>query len=466
MRKTFMDKDFLLSGETARGLYHGHAARMPVIDYHCHIDPREIYEDKPFEDLAQVWLGGDHYKWRAMRSNGVDERFITGDASPYEKFEQWAATMPLLIGNPLYHWTHLELQRYFDIYEPLSPATCREIWQNANEKLRSLSPRKIIEQSRVKLICTTDDPIDDLLWHKRLREDTSFSCRVLPAFRPDKLLNIDKPGFTDYLSALEKASGIKIKDMTSLKAALDQRLDFFSEMGCKAADHGLDHIVWMPGQDTEAVLRKALAGERLTAQEAEGFKTDLLRHLAKRYRRLGIVMQLHYGATRNNNPCAFKMLGPDTGFDAIGGGADSGIKLGGLLGAMESDGGLPRTIIYSLNPADNAQIAAMIGCFQSAEHPGKLQHGSAWWFNDTKTGMIEQMTNLANHSVFGRFIGMLTDSRSFLSYTRHEYFRRILCDLIGFWVDKGEYPADMEALGKMAEDISYNNAMAYFGLTT
>ena len=464
MDKLFMNEDFLLSGETARRLYHDHAAGMPIIDYHCHIDPRQIYEDKPFEDLAQVWLGGDHYKWRAMRSNGVDERYITGDAAPYEKFEQWAGTMPLLIGNPLYHWTHLELQRYFDITEPLCPATCRDIWRRANDRLKTLSPRKIIEISDVKVICTTDDPADDLRWHALLKEDAAFSCKVLPAFRPDKAINIDKPGFNTYLDELGKASGIMIKDFDSLKAALDQRLDFFAGMGCKAADHGLDYIVWEPGTNAGAALLKALASEKLSVKEADGYKTELLRHLARRYHELGIVMQLHYGAVRNNNPRAFARLGPDTGYDAIGGGADSGIRLGGLLGAMDMDGGLPKTIIYSLNPADNAQIAAMIGCFQGADHPGKLQHGSAWWFNDTKTGMIEQITNLANHSVLGRFIGMLTDSRSLLSYTRHEYFRRILCELIGSWVDNGEYPADMEALGKMAEDISYNNTRAYFGL--
>ena len=465
MSKPFMDEDFLLSGETARALYHDHAARMPIIDYHCHIDPRQIYEDKPFEDLAQAWLGGDHYKWRAMRSNGIEERFITGDASPYEKFEKWAETLPLLIGNPLYHWTHLELQRYFDIKETLSPDTCQDIWQRANEALRELTPRKIIAMSHVKVICTTDDPADDLRWHKLIREDKGFSCKVLPAFRPDKAINIDKTGFKAYLEALGAASGIEVKDFNSLKHALDQRLEFFVSMGCRAADHGLDFIPWEPDTDAAASFSKALQGEKLSAREAEGYKTQVMLHLAKRYRGLGVVMQIHYGAVRNNNPRAFSSLGPDTGYDAIGGGAQSGLRLGGLLGAMDADGGLPKTVIYSLNPADNAQIAAIIGCFQTADHPGKLQHGSAWWFNDTRTGMIEQITNLANISVLGRFIGMLTDSRSFLSYTRHEYFRRILCELIGSWVDNGEYPRDMASLGEMVENISFNNTMAYFGLT-
>lgn len=464
MIKEFMNEDFLLTGNTARKLYHEHAATMPIIDYHCHIDPRQIYEDKPFEDLAHVWLGGDHYKWRVMRANGVDERYITGDATPYEKFEQWANTMPMIIGNPLYHWAHLELQRYFDIYEPLSPETCRDIWERANQKLKELSPRKIIERSSVRVICTTDDPVDDLRWHKLLSQDEGFACKVLPAFRPDKAINIDKAGFASYITTLEAASGIRVKDLDSLKAALDQRLQFFVSMGCKAADHGLDYIVNEGVDVADAALQSALRGEGLSREQADSYKTAVLRHLARRYREQGIIMQLHYGAARNNNPRAFKSLGPDTGYDAIGGGADSGSRLGGLLGAMDSDGGLPKTIIYSLNPTDNAQIAAIIGCFQGPEHPGKMQHGSAWWFNDTKAGMIEQITNLANFSVLGRFIGMLTDSRSFLSYTRHEYFRRILCELLGSWVDNGEYPADMQTLGRMVEDISFNNTMAYFDM--
>lgn len=465
MGKSFMDMDFLLSGEIARRLYHGHATNMPIIDYHCHIDPQQIYEDKVFADLTEVWLGGDHYKWRAMRSNGVAEEYITGTATtPYQKFEQWAATMPKLIGNPLYHWTHLELQRYFGIYEPLTPDTCRAIWERGNEQLKALSARAIIAKSKVKAICTTDDPADDLRWHKLIAEDKTFDCKVLPAFRPDKALNIDKPGFTDYLTRLGEAAGVSIDSVSALKEALRKRLDYFVSLGCRASDHGLDYIMYEQG-DPDATLKKALGGQVVSREEADAYKTEVMAYLAGLYRERGVVMQMHYGAVRNNNPQAMADLGPDTGFDAIWGAPDSGAKLGALLGHMERQGGLPKTIIYSLNPTDNAQIGAIIGCFQRPEHPGWVQHGSAWWFNDTKTGMIEQITSLANLSVLGNFIGMLTDSRSFLSYTRHEYFRRILCDLIGGWVENGEYPCDMPLLGRMVEDISYNNTAAYFGLT-
>lgn len=459
---TFMDQDFLLSGETARYLYHRHAQNMPIIDYHCHIDPREIYEDRPFEDLSQVWLGGDHYKWRAMRADGVAEKYITGDAAPYEKFEKWAETLPRLIGNPLYHWTHLELQRYFGISEPLGPGSCREIWERANGQLRSLSPRKVLARSRVRVLCTTDDPADDLRWHALLREESGLDCRVLPAFRPDRALHIEKPGFAGYIRLLGRAAGIEIRDMDTLKEALDRRLDFFVSMGCRAADHGMDRIP-LPGGDAKAALQKALRAEALAPGEAEGYRAELLVHLAGAYAERGIVMQLHYGVQRNLSPRAFAALGPDTGFDAIAGGADSGLRLAGLLGAVEEAGQVPKTIVYSLNPADNAQIASVLGCFQNAERPGKMQHGSAWWFNDSLSGMREQLVNLAVHSALGRFIGMLTDSRSFLSYTRHEYFRRLLCDLLGGWADRGEYPSDPDALGRMVEDICYNNVNAYFG---
>ncbi len=458
----FMDQDFLLGGETARYLYHRHAEGMPIIDYHCHIDPREIYEDRPFEDLSQVWLGGDHYKWRAMRADGVAEKYITGDAAPYEKFEKWAETLPRLIGNPLYHWTHLELQRYFGISEPLGPGSCREIWERANEQLRLLSPRKVLARSRVRVLCTTDDPADDLRWHALLREEGDFGCRVLPAFRPDLALQIERPDFAAYIRRLGRAAGIEIGDMDALKEALDRRLDFFASMGCRAADHGMARIP-LPGPGGKAALQKALRAEAVGPEEAESCRAELLIHLAGAYAERGIVMQLHYGVQRNLSPRAFAALGPDTGFDAIAGGADSGLRLAGLLGAIEEAGPVPKTVVYSLNPTDNAQIASVLGCFQSAGQPGKMQHGSAWWFNDSQSGMRDQLTNLANYSVLGRFIGMLTDSRSFLSYTRHEYFRRVLCDLLGGWADRGEYPRDPDALGRVVEDICYNNVRAYFG---
>lgn len=465
MSKAFMDKDFLLHSETAKTLYHQHAAKMPIIDYHCHIDPREIYEDKVFSSLSEVWLGGDHYKWRAMRSNGVPESKITGkDSTPYEKFEQWARTLPRLVGNPLYHWTHLELQRYFDVQEPLSPDNMKEVWDKANSLLPTLSARQIIKQSKVKAICTTDDPADDLKWHKQLRDDKNMDCKVYPAFRPDKVLNIEKPGYLDYIRKLSMSSDVEITSFESLTHALEKRLNYFESLGCRAADHGLDYIMYNTGHEARDVMAKALKGEAVSQEEADAYKTQLMVFLSQEYRKRGIVMQLHYGAVRNNNPAAFKALGPDTGFDAIWGKADSGRNLGLLMGSMEQSGGLPRTIIYSLNPTDNAQIAAMIGCFQSDEVPGKIQHGSAWWFNDTKRGMQEQIANLADFSVLANFIGMLTDSRSFLSYTRHEYFRRILCQLLADWVDGGEYPRDMAFLGKMVEDICYNNTVNYFNM--
>lgn len=464
MSNTFLGKDFLLSGETARALYHQHAASMPIIDYHCHIDPRQIYEDHVFSDLTEAWLGGDHYKWRAMRTCGVAEKYITGaDTTGWQKFEKWAQVMPQLIGNPLYHWTHLELQRYFDIHEPLNPLSAKAIWDKANAMLPKLSVRRLIAKSRVKVICTTDDPVDDLKWHKLLAQEEGMGCQVLPAFRPDKALNVDKPGFVAYLQTLGKAAGLDINDLDSLKRALAKRLNYFVSLGCLASDHGLDYIMFEGHTDPEIALKKALVGEEPTRQEADAFKTHVMVYLAGLYREHGVVMQLHYGAVRNNNPVAFSALGPDTGYDAIWGAPDSGLRLGQLLGRMEEQGGLPKTIIYSLNPSDNAVIGSIIGCFQGTEHPGKVQHGSAWWFNDTKTGMLEQITSLANFSALGTFIGMLTDSRSFLSYTRHEYFRRVLCQLIGSWVDAGEYPADMAYLGQMVEDISYNNTLNYFG---
>ena len=462
--KDFMNKDFLLSTGTARTLYHDYAAKMPIVDYHCHINPQEIYENKVFSTLAEAWLAGDHYKWRAMRANGIDEKYITGkDTTPYEKFQKWAATVPKLIGNPLYHWTHLELQKYFGIHEPLSPETCGAIWDKANEALKRLPVRTMIKMSQVKVICTTDDPADDLAWHKKLRDDATSPCRVLPAYRPDKAVNIDKAGFNEYLAKLGGVCGYTINDLDTLKKALRERLEYFVTLGCVAADHGLDYIVCDTSADAGAVLQKALRGEEISVQEADAFKTDLLCFFAGLYRDNQVVMQLHYGATRNNNPRMMQLMGPDTGFDAIRGEAGSGEAIGNLLGLMSVQGNLPKTIIYSLNPADNIQIATAIGCFQSADHPGKLQHGSAWWFNDTKRGMMKQLNTLAESSVLANFVGMLTDSRSFLSYTRHEYFRRILCSLMGDWVENGEYPYDLTHLGQMVQDISYNNAVNYFG---
>ncbi len=460
----FIGEHFLLGSETARALYHEHAAKLPIVDYHCHINPKEIYEDLHYNNITEVWLGGDHYKWRVIRANGYPERVITGDADPYEKFEAWAHTVPKLIGNPLYHWTHLELKRYFGIEETLSPRTCKEIWEQANKVLQTLSVRKILELSNVTAICTTDDPADDLCYHKLLQADRTLKTRVLPAFRPDKAVNIGKVTFRDYVKQLEAASGVPIHTIEDVKTALTQRLDYFAALGCVASDHGLDYIVCAEDREkANAIFAAALAGNAPTRQEAEIYKTELLLFLAQEYHKRGWVMQLHYGAARDNNPSMFQKLGPDTGYDAISGIPASGAALGKFFGMLEREHTLPKTIVYSLNPTDNAQIATVIGCFQSGELPGKLQHGSAWWFNDTRRGMIDQLTSVAELSVLPNFVGMLTDSRSFLSYTRHEYFRRILCDLLGAWVENGEYPRDMEALGAMVRNIGYYNAVRYFG---
>jgi glucuronate isomerase len=464
--KQFMDKDFLLSNETAKTLYHDYASKVPVIDYHCHINPREIAEDISFENITKVWLGGDHYKWRQMRSNGIDEKYITGDSSDKEKFMEWARTLPRAIGNPLYHWSHLELQRYFDYYEALNEKTAEEVWNLCNEKLQSesMSVRNIIKQSNVEAICTTDDPIDSLEWHKAIADDTSFDVKVLPTFRPDKAMNLEKADYKEYLDKLSKVSGITIKSFEDLCAAISNRIDFFASMGCKVSDHGLEFVMYQTAtkEEVEAIFSKRMNGEALTELEQLQFKTAFMEHVGKEYHRVGFVMQLHYGAKRDNNTFRYNQLGPDTGFDCIST-YTSSAQLANFLNALNATDQLPKTIIYSLNPTDNAAIGTVIGCFQDSTAANKVQQGSAWWFNDHKTGMIEQMTSLANLSLLGNFVGMLTDSRSFLSYTRHEYFRRILCDLIGTWVENGEYPNDMEALGQLVQDISYNNCVKYFG---
>lgn len=462
--RPLIDNNFLLPTPTARRLYHTYAETAPIVDYHCHIDPRQIYEDKTYESLAELWLGGDHYKWRLLRTDGVDERFITGDASPYEKFEAWAAVVPKLIGNPLYHWTHLELLRYFGIREPLSPQTCRSIWERANATIRSLSVRRILQDSHVTALCTTDDPVDDLKWHALLREDSACPTLVLPAFRPDKAVNIQKPGFAEYIARLSAVCGMAIASIADLKEALEQRVAFFASLGCLTADHGLDAIVCEPDAALAAsAFSAAIAGQKPDERGEAAYQTELLLFLAGVYQKYGFVMQLHYGAVRDNNPVMFQSLGPDTGFDAISGVSGSGARLGKLLGMLAQEDSLPKTIVYSLNPTDNAQITSVIGCFQGAGIANKLQHGSAWWFNDTKRGMEEHLRSLAESSVLPNFVGMLTDSRSFLSYTRHEYFRRILCATIGAWVENGEYPNDTELLGAMVRNISYDNAVRYFG---
>lgn len=464
--KAFMDEDFILSTETAKKLYHEYAEVMPVLDYHCHLNPQEIYENKKYDNITQVWLGGDHYKWRQMRSNGVEEKYITGDASDREKFQKWAETLERAIGNPLYHWSHLELQRYFGYYGALNGETAEEVWNLCNAKLQEdgMSARNLIRQSNVTLVCTTDDPVDSLEWHEKIAADESFEVRVLPAWRPDKAMNLEKTDYLEYLKKLEVVSGVKIDSFASLIEALRIRMDYFAEHGCSVSDHGLEYVMYAPAseEEIEAIFAKRLRGEAVSRADELQFKTAYMVALGREYHKKNWVMQLHYGVKRDNNGMIFGKLGPDAGIDCINNYAPSS-EMADYLNALAITDELPKTILYSLNPTDNATIGTIIGCFQSEEARGKIQQGSAWWFNDNKQGMIEQMTSLANLGLLGNFIGMLTDSRSFLSYTRHEYFRRIMCNLIGGWVENGEYPADEKVLGRMVQDISYNNAVRYFG---
>lgn len=462
--KQFMDSDFLLSTDTAKHLYHDYAKHQPIIDYHCHLVPKEIYEDRRYENITQVWLGGDHYKWRQMRSNGVEEKYITGDGTDYEKFAKWAETLEMAIGNPIYHWSHLELKKYFGYEGYLNRDNAEEVWKLCNEKLqKGLSARKMIQMSEVEVICTTDDPVDSLEWHKKLREE-GFEVKVLPTWRPDKAMNIEKEDYLNYIDKLSAVSGIKISSFATLILSLKNRMDFFEENGCTVSDHGLEYIMYAQADEKhlENIFEKRVKGEKLTSEELLQFKTAFVLEMGREYAKKNWAMQLHYGVQRDLNKRIFNALGADAGIDAINNYAPA-IQIGQFLNALEVTGELPKTILYSLNPNDNAAIGTIIGCFQDSTVVGKIQHGSAWWFNDSKTGMIDQMTSLANLGLLGNFIGMLTDSRSFLSYTRHEYFRRIMCNLIGTWVENGEYPPDEKALKNIIEGISYKNAKAYFG---
>ncbi len=462
--RAFMDRDFLLSTDTAKRLYHDIAAKQPIIDYHCHLSPREIYEDRKFENITQVWLGGDHYKWRLMRSNGVEEKYITGDAPDREKFQKWAETIGIAIGNPLYHWSHLELRNYFGYQGILNGDTAQEVWNLCNEKLRTMSARKLITGSNVKALCTTDDPADSLEWHKKLKEE-GFETRVLPTFRPDAALGIEKPGYLDYLKTLEAASGREIRSFDRLKDALIARMDAFSALGCRISDHGMEAVAYAPAEKDEIadIFKRRLDGQIPADGEAKKFRTALMLALGREYAKRGWAMQLHFGVIRNNSQRVFRAIGPDAGVDSIGDAA-SIKELAAFLNTLDETDELPKTIIYSLNPNDNAAIETVMGCFQTSEAVGKLQHGSGWWFNDHKAGMIDQMTSLANEGMLAGFVGMLTDSRSFLSYARHEYFRRILCELVGGWVENGEFPDDEKALRQIIEGVSYKNAERYLGL--
>lgn len=464
--KKFMDKDFLLTTETSKRLFEK-VKDLPIYDYHCHLSPQEIYEDKHFKNITEVWLSGDHYKWRFMRSVGVDEKYITGDTSDYEKFFEYAKALEYAIGNPLYHWSHLELQRYFGIYDVLGEKTAEKIWEKANRVISGgdFSARSLIKKSNVAMIGTTDDPADDLRYHFLLKEDKEFSTAVAPTFRPDNAINIEKEGFKDYISKLSAASGIEISSFSALLKALSLRLDFFEKAGAKISDHSFLTIPYRKARKEEVseIFDKALDGKYLSAEEIDAYKTSLMLFLGKEYAKRGWTLQLHMGPIRNNNRRMFEKIGADTGFDSIGDGIMAE-NLSAYLGALDYENALPKTILYTLNPAWNYIIGTMIGNFQGGGIKGKVQFGSAWWFCDHIDGMKEQMRTLASLGALSAFVGMLTDSRSFLSYPRHEYFRRILCQMIGEWTEKGEFCADDEVLAKIACDISYYNAKNYFGI--
>jgi len=464
--KPFMDQDFMLSNEVAKKLYHDYAESMPIYDYHCHISPKLIYENHQFANIGELMLGGDHYKWRVMLSNGVDEELIRGNGSWLDKWKAFAGCMKYCIGNPMYHWTHLELRRVFGINEILSEETAEDIWNRANAMLSTeeFRCRGLIRKFNVKVICTTDDPVDDLEYQKLMaKEEMSF--KVYPAWRPDKVINIDREGFVDYMNRLSQVSGVECASLEAMMKALEKRLDYFHENGSRLSDHALDTVPFgAPKADAAAAaFAKALRGETLTAQEVDTYKTYVLVELGRMYKERGWVQQYHIGAMRNNNPTMFKKYGPDVGFDSID---DTCIaeNLSRLLAAQQDTGNLPRTILYCLNPKDNYVIGTMLGNFQGEGIPGKIQFGSGWWFCDQKYGMRDQMEALAALGLLGRFVGMLTDSRSFISYTRHEYFRRILCNLIGEWVENGEFPEDYKVLGELVQGICFNNAVSYFDM--
>ena len=449
---SFINDNFMLKTEAARKLYAA-VKDLPIIDYHCHLSPKMIAEDYKFRNAFDLFLGGDHYKWRQMRTNGIEEKYITGDADEYEKFLAFASTMPYLIGNPLYHWTHLELKRYFDIDTPLSEKTCKEIWDKCNECLQKpeFSAKNLIRRSNVEVICTTDDPADTLEYHAALRD---FETKILPTFRPDKAVEIGKETFIPYIES------IGIKSYDELAAWMVERINYFDSYGCRLSDHALEYVPFAIG-DASAAFDKRMAGEELTRDEIDAFKTEILKVCAKEYTRLGWTMQLHIGALRNNNRKMYEKLGADVGFDSIN---DLCIaeSLSAFMNNLEYDDCLPKTILYTLNPKDNYVLGTMLGNFQKAPTPGKIQFGSGWWFNDQRDGMVAQMTSLANLGMISRFVGMLTDSRSFVSYPRHEYFRRIMCNLIGQWVEDGEYPADYDRLYEIVRGIAYYNSKNYF----
>ncbi len=449
---SFINDNFMLKNETAKKLYEK-VKDLPIIDYHCHLDPKMIAENRKFKNAYELFLGGDHYKWRQMRTNGIEEKYITGDADDYEKFKAFARTMPLLIGNPLYHWTHLELKRYFEIDETLSEETCEMIWNKCNECLKKdeFRTKELIKRSNVDVICTTDDPLDSLEYHEALKD---FQAKILPTFRPDKLVEIGKDTFIPYI----KRTGVKT--YTELEAWVRGRILYFNEHGCRLSDHGLEYVPFGIG-DSEAVFNKRMSGAVISKEEADVFKYGIIKLCAEEYTKLGWTMQIHIGALRNNNTKMFEKLGPDTGFDSIND-LSFAESLSSFMNSLEYSDCLPKTILYTLNPKDNYVLGTMIGNYQKAPIPGKIQFGSGWWFNDQRDGMEQQMRSLANLGMISHFVGMLTDSRSFVSYTRQEYFRRILCNILGKWVEEGEYPEDYKTLSGIVRGICYENAKKYF----
>jgi len=464
--KKFLDENFLLKNKTAEALFHDYAKTMPVIDYHCHLPQQQIAEDINFQNITQAWLYGDHYKWRGMRSNGISEKYCTGNATDFEKFEQWAATVPYTLRNPLYHWTHLELQRYFDVHQLLSPTTAKSIYDLTSEKLRSkeYSVKNLLRKMNVVAVCTTDDPVDDLGFHQQLK-DQKFEIPVLPAFRPDQAMNVvDSKRFINYVKRLEIAANKSVSNYTDFVDALKSRHDFFHEMGCNVSDHGLEYLYADEFSDTEIniIFDKIYSGKELEDIEIKKFKSAMLLQFADWDYERGWIQQFHLGTFRNNNGRMLATLGPDTGFDSIGD-YSQGKGLSTFLSKLDTKNRLAKTIIYNLNPADNELFATMIGNFNDGSIAGKVQWGSGWWFLDQKDGMTKQLNALSNMGLLSRFVGMLTDSRSFLSFPRHEYFRRILCNVFGEEIENGELPNDLEWTGKIVQDICYYNAKNYFG---
>lgn len=467
--KAFMDKDFLLDTETAKKLYHEHAEDMPIIDYHCHLPPKEIYEDKKFRNLTEVWLGagdrfGDHYKWRALRARGYEEDSISGPDDDYKKYMQFVESMPYFVGNPLYLWSHLEMQRYFGIDDVICPKNAEKIWKQANEVLENLTARKMMEKFNVKTVCTTDDPVDSLEWHKKMNEDPTLKVSVRPAFRPDKAINVELSWFKDWVAQLSKVVGRELPTLEDFTGALEERIAFFDSMGSKLSDHALDVVHYAPAsyEEANAIYRKGLKGEYISEEEQDKYKGYILLFLGKQYVKYGWVQQYHIGALRNNSKSMLKKIGPDTGFDAI----EDAVymeKLSALLGALDEQDALPKTILYCLNPRDNYALTVLAGCFQKEGVKGRVQVGTAWWFLDQLDGMKQNLETLMQVGLIAQSVGMLTDSRSFLSYPRHELYRRLLCQMFGRLVENGQYPKEeLETLGRIVEDVCYNNAKEYF----